>query len=195
MSSSNSWTMIIKIAIILIFMHTSHVMVNRCVYVCVRRKQTRGQIVCSSVTLFRYIYIHICMYEEKKRSSMREKIFNLVSSFCLLCTRKNILQISIYLSIARERERERSRNEPLFCKHIHVKIRIDNTRVVVVILSSSERWWRTRTKSLSRIRKRQGLACIQVDFQEITSWRYSNEEEFHLFIIKRHAPVVLFERE
>lgn len=151
----------------------------------------------SFVLLSRYlgIYIHICMYEEKKRSSMREKIFNLVSSFCLLCTRKNILQISIYLSIARERERERSRNEPLFCKHIHVKIRIDNTRVVVVILSSSERWWRTRTKSLSRIRKRQGLACIQVDFQEITSWRYSNEEEFHLFIIKRHAPVVLFERE
>lgn len=131
MSSSNSWTMIIKIAIILIFMHTSHVMVNRCI----RRKQTRGQIVCSSVTLFRYI----CMYKEKekKRSSMREKIFNLVSSFSLLCTRKEYfadIYLSIYLS------RERSRNEPLFCKHIHVKIRRDNTRVVVVIRSPSKRW-------------------------------------------------------
>jgi hypothetical protein len=58
------------------------------------------------------------------------KIFNSIFSISLLCTRRNILQISI-----EREEEEKKRNEPLFCKHIHVKIRIDNTRVVVVIRS------------------------------------------------------------
>ncbi len=37
----------------------------------------------------------------------------------------------IYRKRRRRRRKKRERNEPLFCKHIHVKIRIDNTRVVV----------------------------------------------------------------
>ncbi len=34
------------------------------------------------------------------------------------------------------KERERERSEPLFYKHIHVKIRRDNTQVVVIIILS-----------------------------------------------------------
>lgn len=46
----------------------------------------------------------------------------------------------IYRKRGEEEEEKNGENGPLFCKHIHVKIRIDNTRVVVVIRSFDERW-------------------------------------------------------
>jgi hypothetical protein len=52
------------------------------------------------------------------------KIFNLVVLlllfFFMLSANKYFVDIS------------KERNEPLFCKHIHVKIRRDNTQVVVI---------------------------------------------------------------
>lgn len=55
--SSNSWTMIIKIAIILIFMHTSHVMVNRCV--CVYEGEENNREDKSFVLQSRYLDINV----------------------------------------------------------------------------------------------------------------------------------------
>lgn len=92
----------------------------------------------------------------ERRSSGRARFSISPFSFASSCPRTKRSQIP--------GEKERSANGPLFCKHIHVKIRIDNTRVVVVIRSFGSRWWRTRTKSLSTMRKRQGLACLKVDF-------------------------------
>ena len=68
--SSNSWTMIIKIAIILIFMHTSHVMVNRCMYEEEEEEENKREDK-SFVLQSRYLDINIDEREREERGDHR----------------------------------------------------------------------------------------------------------------------------
>ena len=64
--SNNIWTMIIKIAIILIFMRTSHVTPNRCVCVCVKKQANKSFVLLSYLSRYLDIHVHTIVNPQMK---------------------------------------------------------------------------------------------------------------------------------
>jgi hypothetical protein len=99
-----------------------------------------------------------------------------------------MLSVNKYFAdIFKEGGRGRERNEPLFYKHIHVKIRRDNTQVVANVVLSFALVKNENKELIGRIHMQKGRLC----YEDIRFFIYIYIYKYNSFIRVSYAPFVV----